>query len=130
VIHPLSVRVLLATAWFAFCGCYSIFSGFKNHSWVWCVSGLATFLGAVGILPRWPWAKWLVYVVSFVIVSTWIYGLIWALRAGTFPYETVELTALGLVPGFVLLAATIWSTDIVRRRYNLPSTPNQRLERP
>lgn len=96
----------------------------QHHTWFWCFAGFVSLVAAVGILLRWNWAKFLVYFLSSGIVIIWLYGLVLSLRAGTFPYETLELTVLGLVPGFVLLAATIWSADIVRRSFHVPRTSN------
>jgi hypothetical protein len=95
------------------------------RNWFWCLFGLVALVGAVGTVFRWSWSQWLVYIVAAVIVGIWVYELALSVRAGSFPYETLELTALGLVPGFILLAATIWSADIVRRRFRSPSSASQ-----
>lgn len=122
--RSLLVRVVLATTWFALLGCYTVISGLAYRSWPWCLLGLAALIGATGIPPRWAWAEWVIYVLTVGLVGYWTFRLVWAIAAGSFPYETLELTALGLVPGFALLAPTIWSADIVRRRYRQPSTPS------
>jgi hypothetical protein len=117
----LTPRIVLAASWIAFCGCYSVWAGIEQRNWFWGASGLLAIIGAVGALVRWVWSQWLVYIVAAAIVGTWLYGLALSLRAGTFPYATLQLTVLGLVPGFALLAATVWSADIVRRRFRGPS---------
>jgi hypothetical protein len=76
-------------------------------------------IGGIGSVWKWKWSQWLVYFVAVTTVGTWSYYLILAIIAGKFPYETVQLTVLGLVPGFVALSATIWSADVVRRRFRL-----------
>ena len=127
----LSSRIVIATAWIAFCGCYMLWGGFETRRWYWALLGVAAVLGSVGALLRWRWSPPLVYCVAVAIVGIWLYALCASLRAGTFPYATLELTVLGLVPGFVLLTATIWSADVVRRRFRAtPSTPNQRWRDP
>jgi hypothetical protein len=118
---PLTPRIVLAASWIAFCGCYSVWAGIEQRNGFWSAFGILAIIGAVGALVRWAWSQWLVYVVAAAIVGTWLYGLTLSLRAGTFPYATLKLTILGLVPGIALLAATIWSADIVRRRFREPS---------
>ena len=127
----LSPRIVLAAGWIAFCGGYLVWAGFAQHNLFWDLFGMVALVGAVGAVFRWHWAQWPVYCVAAAIVGVWLFGLVVSLRAGTYPYETLELSALGLVPGFVLLAATIWSADIVRRRFGSPtSTPNNRPRGP
>jgi hypothetical protein len=53
--RSLGVRVSLAVAWFAVCGCYSIWWGFEHQTWFWCFAGLAVLVAATGILLRWNW---------------------------------------------------------------------------
>jgi hypothetical protein len=118
--HRFSIRLLLAVAWFTLCGCYEVKAGVQSQVWYWSVAGVASLVAAVGVLWRRNWAKWLVYVLSGAIVVTWVYALAWSLRSGRFPYPTLEETVLGLVPGFVLLAATIWSVDTIRRSFRAP----------
>jgi hypothetical protein len=131
VTFALSPRIVLAAGWIAFYGCYLVWAGFTQRNWFWDLFGFVALVGAVGAVFRWRWSQWLVYCVAAAIVGIWLYGLAVSLRAGGFPYETLELNALGLVPGFVLLAATIWSADIVRRRFRSPqSTPNNRWRGP
>jgi hypothetical protein len=131
VAFALSPRFVLATAWLAFCGCYLLWAGFEQRKWFWDLFGLVALVGALGAVFMWRWSQWLVYCVAAAIVGIWLYALAISLRSGAFPNGGVELTALELVPGFALLAATIWSADIVGRRFRRPtSTPNNRWRGP
>jgi hypothetical protein len=112
---PLSLRIGLAAAWFASCGIYSEWVAFEYHNWFAGIIGVLELIGAAGVVARCRWSKWLVYGLAVVIVGSWIYGLALSIKLGAFPYETLRLTVLGLVPGFVIVAATTWSADTVRR---------------
>jgi hypothetical protein len=113
----LTPRIVIAVAWIAFCGSYCVWAGIEQRNWLSGLFGVTAVVGAVGVALRWQWSQWLVYVIAASILMVWLYGLFQSVRAGAFPYETLQLTVLGLVPGFVLLAATLWSADIVRRRF-------------
>lgn len=110
-------RIILAIGWLVFCGGYSIWAGSEQHNWLGALIGAAVVLASLGVLLRWRWSQWVIY--AFVVYGTgaWLYLLWGAIRAGAFPRETVQLTALSLVPGLAILAASIWSADIVRRRF-------------
>ena len=120
---PLSFRIVLAAGWFAFCGCYSLWVAYEYNNWFAGTVGFLELVGAVGILARWRWSRWLVYGLAVAIVGSWIYGLILSIRLGSFPYETLQLTVLGLVPGFIIVAATSWSADTVRRFFRSAIVP-------
>lgn len=88
---------------------------FQYHNWFGGIVGVLELVAATGIVARWQWCKWLVYGLAVVIVGSWLYGLALSIKLGSFPYETLQLTVLGLVPGFVIVTATTWSADTVRR---------------
>jgi len=122
-VPPLSFRIVLAAAWFAFCGFYSEWVAFEYHNWFAGIVGVLELVGAAGIVARWRWSKWLVYGVAVVIVGSWLYGLALSIKLGAFPYKTLQLTVLGLVPGFIIVAATTWSADTVRRCFRGVAEP-------
>jgi hypothetical protein len=113
----LGPRIILALAWLAFCGSYTIWAGLKQHSWFAAGIGAVVVFATFGVFRLWHWAQWIVY--AFVIVSTgaWVYTMWDAVRAGAFPMATPALTALALVPGLSIFFASIWSADVVRRRF-------------
>jgi hypothetical protein len=115
----LSPRILLASAWLICGGGWLFWSSITQSIWWGSTLGLLSAIGGIGSLLKWKWSQWCVYFVAVTIVSVWTYYLVLAIRLGKFPYETMQLTVLGLVPGFVVLSATIWSADIVRRRFRL-----------
>lgn len=121
--HRFSIRLLLAVAWFILCGCYEVKAGLQSQVWYWSGAGIALLAAAVGVLWRRNWAKWVLYVLSGAIVVSWVYALAWSLRSGKYPYPTLEETLLGLIPGFVLIAATIWSVDTIRRSFRASVLP-------
>jgi hypothetical protein len=123
-LHPtraLGIRIFLAVGWLVLCGCYSIWYGFNEHYW--SLKLIAIFIGAVivvaslGVLIGWRWTRWVIY--AFVVLGSgiWLYVVWGAIRGGEFPLETVQLTALSLVPGLSTLFASVWSADTVRRRF-------------
>jgi hypothetical protein len=114
----LGPRIVLATIWLLTYGGYAIWKSVPQWYWLGIAYGSISVVGGVGAFLRWKWSQWLVYFVAFAVVATWLYYLILAIRSGAFPYETLQLTALGLVPGFVLFAAMAWSADTVRRRFH------------
>jgi hypothetical protein len=114
----LGPRIVLATTWLLAYGGYAIWKSVPQWYWLGIAYGALSVVGGVGALLRWKWSQWLVYFVAIAVVGTWLYYLILAVQAGAFPYETMQLTALGLVPGLVLLAAMAWSADTVRRRFH------------
>jgi hypothetical protein len=120
VAFNLSVRVIVAALLFALWGVYTLWTQYQYHIWFWVPFGMAALIAAIGLIFRWRWSRWLAYFVAVVNIGVLLFGLAVSVRAHTFPYETVELTALGLVPGFVIVAGTIWSTDVVRRRFRVP----------
>ena len=113
----LGPRIVLATLWLASYGGYAVWKSVPQWYWLGIAYGAISVVGGVGALLRWRWSQWLVYFVAVAVVGTWLYDLILAIRSRAFPYETLQLTALGLVPGFILLAAMAWSADTVRRRF-------------
>jgi hypothetical protein len=131
VAFALSPRIVLAAAWIALSGCYLVWAGLEQRNWFWDLFGLVALVGALGAVFMWRWSQWLVYCVAAAIVGTWLYVLALSLRAGAFPSGSLEVSALELVPGLALLAATIWSADTVRRRFRRTrSTPNNRWRGP
>jgi hypothetical protein len=113
----LGPRIVLATLWLVSYGGYAIWKSVPQWYWLGIAYGAISVAGGIGALLRLRWSQWLVYFVAVAVVGTWLYYLILAIRSGAFPYETLQLTALGLVPGLILLAAMAWSADIVRRRF-------------
>ena len=111
-------RIVLATVWLVAYGGYAIWKSVPQWQWLGIAYGVISIVGGVGSLLRWRWSQWLVYFVAIAVVSAWLYYLILAIRSGAFPYEDLQLTALGLVPGFILFAAMVWSADTVRRRFH------------
>jgi hypothetical protein len=80
----LTWRIVVAAAWIAFCGSYSVWAGVGQSNWLAVLFGLAALVGAVGVVLRWRWSEWLVYIVAASIVIVWLYGLVVVLRAGSF----------------------------------------------
>ena len=115
----LGPRIILASAWLICSGLWLAWSCITESIWWGSLLGLLSVIGGIGSVLKWKWSQWLVYFVAITTVCTWTYFLIIAVMAGKFPYETMQMTILGLVPGFVVLSATIWSTDIVRRRFRI-----------
>ena len=119
----LGPRIVLAIGWFVFCGGYLLWAALKSQSWWTTVVGsavaVALVIASCGVLRKWRWSQWIVY--SFVLIWTvgWLYLLWNATRSGFFPLETVQLSVLSLVPGLSMLFASIWSADVVRRRFRL-----------
>ncbi len=119
----LGPRIILATGWFVFCSGYLLWAAMKSESWWTTIIGgavaIALLIALYGVLRKWRWSQWIIY--SFVLVWSvgWLYLLWGAARAGFFPLETVQLSVLSLVPGLSMLFASIWSADVVRRRFRL-----------
>jgi hypothetical protein len=119
--RTLGIRDFLAVSWLAFCGGYTIWYGLNEHYWslkfIAMLVGGVTVIASSGVLIGWRWSRWAIY--AFVVLgsSTWLYVVWGAVRAGHFPLETVQLSALALVPGLSMLFASVWSADTVRRRF-------------
>ena len=113
----LTPRPLIAIAWLFFCGAYGVWGFFQQHQWIVGLLGCAFLLAGLGVLLRWNWSQWLVYCLSALWIGSWLYTIYELVRAGTFPTEGLEITMLQLVPGLAIVAAMVWSTDTVRRRF-------------
>jgi hypothetical protein len=119
----LGPRIIFAIGWFVFCSGYLLWAALKSQSWWTTVIGsavaIAVLIALCGVLRKWRWSQWIIY--SFVLFWSvgWLYLLWGAARAGFFPLETVQLSVLSLVPGLSMLFASIWSADVVRRRFRL-----------
>jgi hypothetical protein len=126
----LSPRIIIAAGWFGLSGCFFVLIGIEYSYWFEISLGIAAIVGAVGAIVNRKWSQWVVYSVAAVIIGTWLYdfGLAW--RAGRISYEKIQSNPLWFIPNFLLLIPTIWSTDIVRRRFATPRRrPNKSLER-
>ena len=112
---PHNFKILLAAGWFAFCGCYFLWGAVIYPDWYVGTFGVLALVGAAGVILRWQWAQWLVYFLAFAIVGRWLYYLLVAIRANSArPFGTAALIAF-----LVVVVATIWSAETVRRQYHL-----------
>jgi hypothetical protein len=113
---PPNLKIVLASGWFAFCGCYFSWVAFIYSNWSVGAFGVLALAGAAGLILRWQWAHWLVYFLAFVIVCRWLYYLLVAFRAySARPFGS----SASLIAFLVVVIATIWSADTVRRQYRL-----------
>ena len=121
----LGPRISLAVGWLVFCGGYSIWSAWQDHRWplafIGVVIGAVIIIASFGVLFRWSWSRWVIYVFVVWGSGLWLYLLRGAIRAGAFPLATAQTTALSLVPGLSILFASAWSADTVRRRFRKTS---------
>jgi hypothetical protein len=119
----LGPRIIFATSWFVLCSGYLLWAALRSQVWWTTVIGsavsIAILVASFGVLRKWRWSKWIIY--SFVLTWSvgWFYLLWGAARAGGFPLETLQLSVLSLVPGLSMLFASIWSADVVRRRFRI-----------
>ena len=113
----LGPRIILAVGWLVFCGSYSIWSAWHDQRWPGAIFGAVIIVASFGVLFRWSWSQWVIYLFVVWGSGAWLYLLWEGIRAGNFPFETVQMTALSLVPGLSMLFASVWSADIVRRRF-------------
>ena len=117
----LGPRIIVAIGWFIFCAGYLLWGALKSQIWWTTVVGsaaaTAVVIASCGVLLKWLWSQWIIY----LFVLTWCLGWLWllwrAFRAGFFPLETFQLSVLSLAPGLAMLFASIWSADVVRRRF-------------
>jgi hypothetical protein len=116
---PSNFKILLAAGWFAFYGCYLAWTAFALHHWLphdrraFLVGalGVLALAGAAGVIVRWHGSQWLVYGVAVLIVGYWLYMFLMSIRAGD-SFQSAPIIAL-----IVVVAATTWSADTVRRRF-------------
>lgn len=118
----LGPRILFAIGWFLFCGGYSIWWAWQDRRWPGAIAGVIIVLASLGVVFRWRWSKWIIYAFVGWASGLWLYLLWGVIRAGRFPLETAQATALSLVPGLSVLFASVWSADIVRRRFRRAPT--------
>jgi len=119
----LGPRIVLAIGWLLFCGGYSGWAGVVQDDWLVAAVGGAVLLASFAALFRRSWSQWVIY--AFVLYSggVWFYYIWLGIRSGSFPLQSAQQTALSLVPGLAIIAASVWSADIVRRR--LRKSPEQ-----
>jgi hypothetical protein len=108
----------LAAALIAIYGCYSLWNGVEQRNWMAAAIGGAALVAATGVVFRWSWSRWLVYLLAVVSVANWVYAFALAIQSGRYPFPTVLGSALALLPGIAMLAITAWCANAVRRRYN------------
>jgi hypothetical protein len=117
----LSPRVILAALWLACCGVWLVWSNIDARTWLGVPFGAVILVATLGVLMKWRWSQWVIYVLVAWGTCAWLYFLWESARAGYFPLETIQRTVLSLIPGISILAASIWSAYVVWRRFRKTS---------
>lgn len=111
----------VSAAWLTCCGLWVVWSNVDARTWLGVPFGALILVATLGVLLKWRWSQWVIYVLVVWGTCVWLYLLWESTRAGYFPLETIQRTVLSLIPGISILAASIWSAYVVWRRFRKTS---------
>src|SRR5215468_9764293 len=108
------VGILITVALLALYGVYAAWIGVSQHSLLSGVSAVVAFVAAALLKP---WSRYLVYLLSALIIGTWCYSLFSAANAGYFGLYTASQIARQLAPGIFLALLACFCTYAVFRQF-------------
>ena len=111
------VGILITVALLALYGVYASWIGVSQHSLLSGLSGVVAFVACVGAALLKPWSRYLVYLLSALIIGTWCYSLFSAANAGYFGLYTASQIARQLAPGVFLALLACFCTYAVFRQF-------------
>jgi hypothetical protein len=109
----------VATAALAIYGAYALWAVYQARSVTGLVYAVGSLGGSLGLYRRRPWAQYVVYTLSLLVVAGGIDGTWEAIRAGRFPYDTTLKTVLACVPAALALVLCIVSCIAVFRYFRV-----------
>jgi hypothetical protein len=111
------VGILITVALLALYGVYAAWIGVSQHSLTSGLSGAVAFVACVGAALLKPWSRYLVYLLSAVLIGTWCYSLCAAASAGYFSLYSASQIARQLAPGIFLAMLACFCTYAVFRQF-------------
>ena len=83
-------------------GIYCLWAGLHSH-WLYFIYGSVSISCGAGLAMKKIWSKYIVYILSLAISSSWLYMTFLQIRNGNFPYQDPIKSIVGLIPGICLL---------------------------
>ena len=111
------VGILITVALLALYGVHAAWIGVSQHSFTSALSGVVAFVACVGAALLKPWSRYLVYLLSAILIGTWCYSLYAAASAGYFSLYTTWQIARQLAPGIFLALLAAFCTYSVFRQF-------------
>jgi hypothetical protein len=111
------VGILITVALLALYGVYAAWIGVSQHSLTSALSGVLAFIACVGAALLKPWSRYLVYLLSAVLIGTWCYSLYTAASAGYFSLYTASQIFRQLAPGIFLAVLASFCAYAVFRQF-------------
>ena len=109
--------ILLISVILCVWGLYN-FDAFQSSGlWLSAVCASVGLVGGASLALKRSWSQYLVYLASLLVVGGWAYFFV-AFSLDHWPYDSLRLSILSLIPAALLLVVAVGSSYLVYRHFN------------
>jgi hypothetical protein len=121
--YPATPRGILVTVAFLALYCaFALWVGITHRAWLMVSIALVAAIASIGAATMRRWSRYLVYLLSAGLATTWLYSIYAAARVGYFGPLSWSTIILSLTPGLLLLIVACFCSRMAHRHLATPAS--------